>query len=120
MGTRAYMSPEQLAGLAVDERTDIFALGVMILECLTGENPLRDRDALDTAAAGGGYPTRIEGDSPEIQALNSGLARCLSMDPEARFPTAAAMQEALVPLIRDCPRCRLVGGRHSDKDTSVA
>jgi len=119
MGTRAYMSPEQLAGREVDQRTDIFALGVMILECLTGENPLRDRDAVDTAAAGGGYATRIEGESPEIHALNSALAKCLSLDPEARFPTAAAMQEALVPLIRDCPRCRLAGGRHSDTDTSV-
>jgi serine/threonine-protein kinase len=41
MGTLAYMSPEQLSGKVVDERTDIFALGVMVLECPTRRNPFR-------------------------------------------------------------------------------
>ena len=39
MGTFAYMSPEQVLGQEVDERGDIFALGVMVIEALTGSRP---------------------------------------------------------------------------------
>jgi hypothetical protein len=47
MGTFGYMSPEQLAGGDVDERSDIFSVGVMVAEALTGERPFRGRTVVE-------------------------------------------------------------------------
>jgi serine/threonine-protein kinase len=119
MGTRAYMSPEQLRGQEVGERTDIFALGVMIVECLIGENPFREKDAAEMTADEVSGAIRIQGESTEIQALNTALGKCLARDPEARFPTVAGAQEALIPLIRDCPPCPVRGGPRPGAETST-
>ncbi len=120
MGTCAYMSPEQLRGQEVGERTDIFALGVMIVECLTGgESPFREKDAVEMTADEVSGAIRIQGESTEVQALNTALGKCLARDPEARFPTVAATQEALIPLIRDCPPYPIAGGPGPGAKTST-
>ncbi len=51
MGTAGYMSPEQARGRTVDRRADIWALGCVLYECLTGESPFRGDTASDTMAA---------------------------------------------------------------------
>jgi eukaryotic-like serine/threonine-protein kinase len=97
MGTVPYMSPEQVQGRAVDRRTDIFSLGVILYEMATGHRPFR----ADSAA---GLMSAILRDEPEPAVrLRSGLAlslcrvieRCLAKEPASRFQTAADVAAAL-------------------------
>ena len=90
MGTPAYMSPEQIAGRAVDHRTDIFSLGVMLHEMATGCRPFHGASSFELASA-------ILRDTPPLVTdsradLPRDLARltrrCLEKDPGYRFQTA--------------------------------
>ena len=96
MGKKHYMSPEQMLGLEVDARSDVFSLGVVLFELLTLE-PLFHEDvtelAIDEVAV---YPvpsirTYLPGINPELEQI---LALALEKDPDKR-PTAAAMGRAL-------------------------
>ena len=100
MGTLAYMSPEQLAGQPVDERADIFALGVMVLEALTGRNPFRKADPQATVGALLHDTATVPGDAPDVRALDAVLQRCLAKTAEARFRSVAEMHGALMPVLR--------------------
>jgi eukaryotic-like serine/threonine-protein kinase len=51
MGTASYMSPEQVRGLAVDARSDVFSLGVVIYEMVSGKKPFEGETASDIIAA---------------------------------------------------------------------
>jgi serine/threonine protein kinase len=97
MGTVPYMSPEQLQGRAVDGRSDIFSLGVVLYEMATGRRPFR----ADSAAA---LMSAILRDDPEPAvrlrsdlppALSRVIERCLAKEPAARFQSAAHVRSAL-------------------------
>ncbi len=99
LGTPAYMSPEQVSGLDVDHRTDVFSLGVMLYEMATGVRPFRGRSSAELASS-------ILRDSPrpvtDLRAtvpseLARVIARCLEKDPSARFATMADVLRALKP-----------------------
>src|SRR3989440_1087841 len=90
LGTTAYMSPEQARGLAVDARTDIFSLGVVIYELVAGRAPFGGATRSDLIAALlEREPPPLARFAPEIPAeLERIVMKALTKDPEERFQTA--------------------------------
>ena len=101
LGTLGYMSPEQLTGTAVDERSDFFSVGVMVVEALTGSRPFNGQTyhELLTSILYGTF--HLPTDSPENERLNAALQKCLAKDRADRFSSAAAIQRELIPAIRE-------------------
>jgi serine/threonine protein kinase len=105
VGTPAYMSPEQCLGQVVTVASDIYSLGCLLLELLTGDvpffatadTPLRSHH-LNTSAPS----ARSRRDSVPV-GLDTLVSSMLMKDPSAR-PTAAAVYEALLPLTTTGPR----------------
>ena len=103
MGTPAYMSPEQLLGREVDQRTDIFAVAVMVIEALTGRRPFQGDTLADLLFAQQQTSDRLPGSSTAGASPGRSLAACLAVDPRDRVSSAATLRDALIPLLRDCP-----------------
>jgi serine/threonine-protein kinase len=102
LGTIGYMSPEQLSGAEADERSDLFSVGVMAFEAITGRRPFEGRsyaEILNNMLRG---QVQLPGNSSEIEALNAVLARCMANDPPARYPSVVALQEALLQALTAC------------------
>ena len=93
-GTLPYMAPEAIRGEPQDERSDLWSLGVMLHELLTGTLPFQGRNSLDLAAAiVGGSPAPLPGSvPPSIAAV---VSKLLSREPSARYGTAAEVAAAL-------------------------
>ncbi|MCE9562928.1 MAG: protein kinase [Planctomycetes bacterium] len=97
VGTPAYMSPEQARGDAVDSRTDLFSLGVMLYQMCAGELPFRGGSALAVLSALALHvPPPLITKNPAVPpALSNLVERLLSKTAEGRPPTAEAVAEAL-------------------------
>lgn len=103
MGNPAYMSPEQLrASLQRDQRSDIYALGVILFELLTGQIPYQAYMPLGMALA------HVNDAIPDVTLIGSDLPagtqevieRVLAKAPDRRYPTATALSEAVMALIK--------------------
>jgi tetratricopeptide (TPR) repeat protein/predicted Ser/Thr protein kinase len=97
LGTPGYMSPEQAAGRAVDGRTDIFAIGVVLYEMATGARPFRGSSSIDmliaTARDEPAAPsTIVVGLSADLERT---ILRCLEKNPDARYGDASELMRAL-------------------------
>jgi serine/threonine-protein kinase len=95
LGTPEYMSPEQIQAQPVDYRTDIYSLGVMTYELLTGRVPFRAATPLATIMLQVQEPPRL--DDPAIPpALVPILGRALAKEPEDRYQSAREFVTALL------------------------
>jgi serine/threonine protein kinase/tetratricopeptide (TPR) repeat protein len=91
IGTLGYMSPEQLRGQPLDERSDLFSLGAVLFEMLEGRPAFPGATPTERIAAILGSEPRLSGDHPGVPGeAASVLARALARDPEGRYPSAAA------------------------------
>ena len=119
VGTFGYMSPEQLAGEEADERSDIFAIGVMVIEALTGRRPFSGRTYAELLTAMLHESYHLEGDSSEVKCLDEALQRCLAKDPAQRFASVAKAQRELIPAIRTCPVVSAFNAEALNEDTKI-
>ena len=89
----SYISPEQAEGRSADARTDVFSLGAIVYEMLTGRNPFVGSDAATTLANVTGHPppapTSINPDLPKL--VDVVLLRALALDPSRRTESAAKL-----------------------------
>jgi serine/threonine protein kinase/tetratricopeptide (TPR) repeat protein len=90
LGTVAYMSPEQVRGERADHRSDIFSLGCVLYEMLTGRRPFGGRTAAETLAAIlRDQPSELaDGDGQMPPRVDGVVRRCLEKNPEHRFQSA--------------------------------
>jgi eukaryotic-like serine/threonine-protein kinase len=97
MGTATYFSPEQAQGRPVDPRSDVYSLGVVLYEMVSGRPPYRGDDALAVA-----YqhvqeqpvpPSQINGDVDAT--LEAIILKCLAKSPAARYPSAEDLRADL-------------------------
>jgi tetratricopeptide (TPR) repeat protein/TolB-like protein len=98
-GTPTYMSPEQLRGEALDVRSDVFAIGLLSAELLTGRSPFEQGSLAATTSAILRDPPRPL-DVPSLprmtaSALDAVIGRALAKAPEDRFPSASELAAAL-------------------------
>ena len=90
LGTIPYMAPEQLRGEAVDARTDVFALGVVLYELVSGHRPFRGASEMDVCSAilrdAAAPLTSLRPELP--RGLQRIVERCLEKEPAGRFQSA--------------------------------
>ncbi len=117
LGTLAYSSPEQMEGKELDPRSDIYSLGVMLFEMLTGKMPLQ----AETHSFGGWYkvhhfqqPRSFESVRPQLKlpkALENLVMSCLAKKPQERPQTVGDILKALEPLDQRFSKGRQLGER---------
>jgi serine/threonine-protein kinase len=95
----AYVAPEQLGGLGVDRRSDIYAFGVLLFDLLTGHPPFQSGNRGDLALKHLLMPPPdLRAQRPDVpEELAAIVTRCLEKPPHHRFPNAEALRSALSP-----------------------
>ena len=99
LGTLLYMSPEQIAGKEADPRSDVWALGVVLFQLLTGHSPFRPENNSGTVGAilNGSAASLHEERNDVPLALSQVVARCLERVHARRFEDARELAAALAP-----------------------
>lgn len=101
-GTPEYMSPEQACGLKLDQRSDLYAVGIILYQMITGRPPFESEIAVEILHRHINEepirPSELMGTEPDP--LESVCLRALAKDREARFDDAAAFREAVLGATR--------------------
>lgn len=123
-GSPLYMSPEQCMGKEVDVRSDIYSLGCVMFEALTGHTPIAGENALQTVFMHINSPPRL------LHQVGAGLThpkqvqdlimRCLEKDPEKRFQTAKELENILVQLAGADPASLVLNLVHPKIESVIA
>ncbi len=108
IGTPEYMAPEQALGAPTDRRADVYAVGLILYELLSGAQPFR---ATTFGRLMVEITTKPPPPLPEVNALGEPLhptlratvLRCLAKEPAQRFATAAELAQALEPFVTGAP-----------------
>lgn len=115
MGTPAYASPEQIMGAKVDTRSDLWSLGVMTFECLTGLLPFTRPSLKGLITAICREPIVVPSDVADVpEGFDAWFARAVARDLDERFQNARELREALRPLIGPGAKCAWVGPLDGD------
>jgi hypothetical protein len=105
LGTPQYLAPEQMSGDIVDERADVYALGVILYEMLTGARPTGGRTPSEIVSrrlrVDPRPPSRLVAITPALNAL---VLRALARDPARRIRRAADLRAALLAITPPAPR----------------
>jgi Tol biopolymer transport system component len=103
LGTAAYMSPEQAEGKALDQRSDVFSLGILLYEMATGQRPFKGDSSVSVLSAilrdTPGSVTDLRPDLPRDLARI--IKRALTKDPEHRYQSAKDLRNDLETLKED-------------------
>jgi serine/threonine protein kinase len=98
-GTPAYMSPEQMFGRPIDQRSDIYSLGVIVYEMATGHRPYSTDDPLEVVLTLSRNFLRPDDAQTHLPAQVNGIvSKMLAVKPEDRYQTAGELENALVAL----------------------
>ena len=103
LGTASYLSPEQVVGSPIGPPSDVYSVGIMAFELLTGTTPFKGDSALTVAHQ------RLDRDVPKPSSLIGGvppqfdafIARATARDPQQRFPDASAMADELEAIAKE-------------------
>ena len=112
-GTPAYMSPEQVRGEELDARSDLFSLGLVLVEMASGHHPSCTRDPLEGRRAGlvRAAPVVLPNlPRPTSRALGQILRRAVANDPRVRYQTALELRDDLARVARKRARRPMFAG----------
>jgi serine/threonine protein kinase/Flp pilus assembly protein TadD len=113
IGTPEYMSPEQAEAKEVDQRSDIYSLGIILYEMATGRVPFEGETSLSIAMKHKGeLPKNPKQFNPNIpDSLSGVILRCLEKDKTRRYQTAAELRSELEKIEKGIPTTELVVAR---------
>ncbi len=103
LGTLGYIAPELLSGDKASQQSDIFSLGVMLVEALTGQQPFQGFSVGELLSATINSTFHLQGNAKAVRDLDDLIQKCLAKRPQDRFANVGEIQKELIPALRNCP-----------------